>query len=62
MVAVTKEERDRDISNRGVMYVIEQTGIDYIDIWQGKSGQVYRTYGNEKSKQISNSLEEFFLL
>lgn len=62
VVSVTEEERARDIDNRESFYVIEQTGMDDIVIWQNEEGKIYKTYGIEAPKQIYNSLEEFFSL
>ena len=63
VVIVTKKERDRDASGeRDNCYVIEQTGMDDIVIWQDESGKVYQTYGIEKPKQIFNSLVEYISL
>ena len=60
VVVITKEERARDTrGGRENYYVIEQTGMDDIVIWQDESGKVYQTYGVNEPKQIFDSLSDY---
>ena len=40
-------------------YVVEQTNIDGIVIWQASDGSVYQTAPNAKAKKICESLAEY---
>lgn len=40
-------------------YVIEQTNIDGVVIWQASDGVVYQTAPNTKSKKLCGSLAEY---
>lgn len=42
-------------------YVIEETNVDGIVIWQHTSGELYCTIPGSKPKKICNSLEEYVL-
>lgn len=59
VVSVTKLERMGRASSTTFMYVVEQTGIDDIVIWQDKSGKVYLTIGDKKPEFIACSISEY---
>ena len=40
-------------------YVVEQTNIDGIIIWQASNGTVYQTAPNAKPKKLCESLAEY---
>lgn len=58
VVDVTLSERERN-SETNVLYVIEQTNIDSIVIWQSSKGTIYKTIGSSKPSKIFNSLIEY---
>lgn len=58
VVAVTINERSR-VSVPEDWYVIEQTNIDNIVIWQAPAGDVYKTTPGYQSERICNSLAEY---
>lgn len=41
------------------MYVIENTGVDGIMIWQDTKGKIYQTKPESKPKKIVDSLAEY---
>lgn len=43
------------------MYVIENTGIDVIIIWQDENGSIYKTNYDSKPKKIAASLADYIL-
>lgn len=43
------------------LYVIEDTRVDGIIIWQDSKGFIYQSYPNNKPKQIYNSLKDYIL-
>lgn len=43
------------------LYVIEQTYIDEIVIWQSASGEIYQTVANSKPEKIADSIFEYLL-
>ena len=53
---VTIKERENVACDMSGMYVIEQTHIDDIVIWQSASGEVFQTNGNHKSVKIADSI------
>lgn len=59
VVSVTKQEWELNSNVPHSMYVIENTGIDGIIIWQDKNGAIYQTSPNSQSKQVAKSLAEF---
>ena len=59
VAAVTLEERENHPAVLKNVYVIEQTHIDDIIIWQDGSGRVYQTEGQNKLKKIADSLKEY---
>lgn len=61
VVDVTEEEREYNPLIPHDLYVIEQTHIDSIVIWQNCSGKIYESMGQEP-KVIANSLKEYLNL
>ena len=53
---VTIKERNNVACDMSEMYVIEQTHIDDIVIWQSASGEVFQTNGNHESVKIADSI------
>ena len=58
VVAVTIYERSK-VSVPEDWYVIEQTNIDSIVIWQAATGAVYKTMPGYQPERICNSLAEY---
>ena len=58
VVAVTIYERSK-VSVPEDWYVIEQTNIDSIVIWQATTGGVYKTIPGYQPERICNSLAEY---
>lgn len=58
VVDVTIKERNSTIVPAD-WYVLEQTNIDSIVIWQDSNGTVYQTAPNAKAKKICESLAEY---
>jgi len=59
VVMVTKEEWDLNPKVPHNMYVIENTCIDGVIIWQDTTGRVYRTDPNSAPVKIADSLQEY---
>ena len=59
VVCVTKEERKIHPQIPSDMYVIEQTNIDGIVIWQSSNGEVFQTSPNTAPMKIADSLVEY---
>ena len=58
VVEVTQKNRKKhNVGNS--LYVIEETHIDGIVIWQDGKGDVYETTPNSKPQKIANSLIDF---
>lgn len=53
---VTIKERESVACDMSGMYVIEQTHIDEIVIWQSASGEVFQTNGNHGPVKIADSI------
>ena len=58
VVAVTIYERSK-VSVPEDWYVIEQTNIDSIVVWQAADGDVYKTIPGHQPERICNSLAEY---
>ncbi len=58
VVAVTKKNRERFNVENG-LYVIEESHIDSIIIWQDADGAIYATAPNSKVRKIADSLAEY---
>ena len=56
---VTVKERANADCNLSGFYVIEQTHIDGIVIWQSVSGEVYRTVANSEPVKIADGMERY---
>lgn len=61
VVYVTKEEKNYNPHVPSDMYVIEQTNIDGIVIWQNSNGYIFQTFPNSNPQKIANSLLEYIL-
>lgn len=61
VVCVTNEERQFNPFVPKRCYVIEQTNVDGIVVWQASDGRVYQTYPGSKPVQIAESLSEYIL-
>lgn len=59
VVYVTKEEKEYNPQVSSDMYVIEQTNIDGIVIWQNSKGVIFQTCPNSPPVKIANSLSEY---
>ena len=61
VVELTKKEWELNPRVPHTMYVVENTCIDGIIIWQDTNGTVYQTSPNTDPKKIAQSLEEYIL-
>lgn len=59
VVALTKEERKLNQFITKNMYVVQDTAIDGIIIWQDENGLIYLTQYDSKPKQIATSLVDY---
>lgn len=59
VVSVTQEERILNPKVPNVMYVVENTCVDGIVIWQDSEGHIYKTQPNLEPKKIADSLVEY---
>ena len=59
MVYVTKKQWDKNIYADHLLYVIEETHMDDIVIWQNAKGEIYQTAPNAKPIKICDSLAEY---
>lgn len=59
VVAVTQDQRRQNGRIPQSWYVVEQTNIDGIVIWQDGSGEVYQTSPNCNGAKIADSLLEY---
>lgn len=59
VVRNTMEERELNPSVPDDWYVIENTGVDGIIIWQDKTGKIYQSMLNGQKEYIANSLVEY---
>ena len=60
VVALTKKERELNPKVPNTMYVIENTCVDGIIIWQDTKGDIYQTQPNMEPKKIADSMAEYF--
>ena len=58
VVEVTTAQREKH-PEASSWYVIEETNVDGIVIWQNVGGKVYITAHNSKPKKIANSIAEY---
>ena len=61
VVSITKKERKLNPKAPNTLYVIENTCVDGIIMWQDTTGVVYQTMPNSAPKKIAVSLEEYIL-
>ncbi len=61
VVSLTKKERELNPKVPNTMYVIENTCVDGIMIWQDTEGVVYQTMPTSTPKKIASSLREYIL-
>jgi hypothetical protein len=59
VVINTKEEKERTDDIPADFYLIEDTHIDGILIWQDSDGFIYETGPNQKPRQVFDSLGEY---
>lgn len=59
VVSLTEQERALNPNVPHTMYVIENTCVDGIIIWQDTKGKIYRTNPESKPKKIADSLVEY---
>lgn len=59
VVLLTRKERKLNSNVPNTMYVIENTCIDGIIIWQDTQGNVYKTQMDSKPEKIAGSLTEY---
>lgn len=59
VVSVTLAERTRNPTIPIELYVVEQTGVDRIVIWQDASGSIYQTIPGGNLEKIFDSLSDF---
>ena len=59
VVSITKEKREQFGNITSLWYVIEETNIFGIVIWQSSDGSIYETAPNSKAKKIDSSLAEY---
>lgn len=61
VVSLTKKEWELNPKVPHTMYVIENTCVDGIIIWQDKNGFIYQTNPNSTPKKIATSLTEYII-
>ncbi len=61
VVALTKEAWKLNPKVPHNMYVIENTYVDGIIIWQDTAGSIYQTNPNSVQKKIANSLKDYIV-
>lgn len=59
VVTLTKKERALNSNVPNTMYVVENTCVDGIIIWQDSKGEIYKTHPNSKPQKIADSLAEY---
>ena len=59
VVAVTKEQRERQKEIPEELYVVEETDVEEIVIWQSESGEVFASSVNSPIEKICDSLYEY---
>lgn len=61
VAAVTLANRKKTPDIKGDLYVIEETNVEEMVIWQDTSGEIYCTGPNFSIKKYCNSLSEYIL-
>lgn len=59
VIEVTREQRSQNQEIPCDWYVVEETHIDGIVIWQSSAGEIYQTVGETPGRKIFNSLTEY---
>lgn len=59
VVALTKQEWELNPKVPHKLYVVENSCIDGIIIWQDSNGHIYKTNPNSEPQQIADSLAEY---
>lgn len=59
VVNLTKQERELNPKIPNNMYVVENTGVDGIIIWQDTNGGIYQSSPNVEPKIIADSLSDY---
>jgi cell wall assembly regulator SMI1 len=59
VVAVTKEQRENKSDIPGDFYVVEETNVDEIVVWQSSGGEIYAMSSNGTLEKIGDSLSEY---
>lgn len=59
VIDVTQHDRERTSGIQDDWYVIEETNIDDIIIWQDSKGVIYQTAPGSAPEKIHNSLSEY---
>lgn len=59
VVTQTKQERELNSKVPNTMYVIENTGVDGIIIWQDSAGAIYQSSPGTEPKKIADSLSSY---
>lgn len=59
VVVQTKQELELNSRVPNTMYVIENTGVDGIIIWQDTAGAIYQSSPNIEPKKIAGSLSDY---
>lgn len=59
VVSLTEQERALNTNVSHTMYVIENTCVDGIIIWQDTKGKIYQTKPESRPKKIADSLVEY---
>lgn len=62
VVVVTKEQRNIDADVPEDWYVVEETNMDGLCVWQDKKGNVYVKSSTTEPKKIANSMIEYIEL
>ena len=62
VVSVTKQEWNLNPSVPHTMYVVENTFVDGVIIWQNSDGEIYASRPNNSPKLIAKSLAEYIVL
>lgn len=60
VITATKREREINSKIPQTLYVVENTGIDGIIIWQDESGSVFQSMPYAQPRKIASSLIEYF--
>ena len=59
VVVVTKGNLEKNKKVKLPLYVVEETHLDGIVIWQSSSGEIYKTEYKDVPEKIFESLEEY---